>query len=160
MSNYHHDTEMVHSGYTVMVSSKAYKTDILSSLEGEYNESECDYWGRVCELETPCPIFPTTPGLCLASPFFSGSSLPLPWLLPPSLCLVPLSLCLASLFLCCVLETPHALSWISSKAHLVGFPSLKDHCSSPQYPEKCFSVWFGVLGVSRGRINVVPGISS
>lgn len=62
------------------------------------------------------------PRLCLASPGFSLLRLAS---LPPS-APAPPSLCLASLSLCCVLETPHALN---SKAHLVGFPSLKDHCS-------------------------------
>lgn len=85
-----------------------------------------DYSGRVCELETPSPVSPT------AGSLVREASLPASAPVPPAFGL-------ASRSLCRVLETPHALSCISSKAHLAGFPSLKDHCSSlRQCLEKCF----------------------
>lgn len=69
----------------------------------------------------------------------------------------PPSFCLASLSLCCVLGTPHALSWINSKAHLVGFPSLKDHCSLLcQCLEKCFLCFVWCFGCFKQKDKCGP----
>lgn len=98
----------------------------------------------MCELETPSPVSPTTRSLLLLAS------------LPPS-APAPPSFCLASLSPCCVLETPHALSWINSKAHLVGFPSLKDHCSLlRQCLEKRFLCFVWCFGCFKQKDKCGP----
>lgn len=91
------------------------------------------------------------PRLCLASPFFVWLlSLPLPRLLPPSAW--PLSPC--------------AVFWKLPMLSILRLTSLAFHLSRTivlccvSVLKNVFSVWFGVLGVSSRRINVVPGIPS